>query len=1604
MKKIIFPLLLIILVSIVTAQTNLNIPTAISQNNSLVDYTSFDVNITNSYPDNIGDNDCYQNGTTLNANGYSGGAMYSDRAYYSECNNTNAFTTNRTTVTISMIVQPTTSIINANNRLLYIQHENGSRIHQWTYNNAGNTTTFTMKNASFGTTGQDTTFYTGTEESRNTWVFWDYVINSTGHYLYRNAVLINSSTGINRPLDSTSRATFLLGGIPASNEFNGSIDEFQVYSDDLSPAQVTAKYNSYLKGIKVNDTLYTTSAMNVTSLNKRSIYTCHVLPTISYWNTSRLCLNSSDGVLHCVDTTSSCYNFTTGLVGGKTYTVAWYEVADNGINTTIGASLVNTTSDSVTYYACYNGSDSNSGLTVDSPLKTLKALNAKVLTNGDEGKLCRSDNETASTWRSPRDGYLALDSGTNEGPVYYGDYTIGSGQYPPTILGSNVSKSASDWTNDTGTPNVWRYTPSVWTGHVGSICFEGTDDFCKCTSYGMRNWSVAALVAEGDNGRWFNNVSDSGAQANTLYVYSVGNPYTRWGNIEIWRDTNIFGINGVHDVRVQNISLKCGGRHAIDGSNVNRNVYSLLTIGYIGGGYFSGEVRLGNGIQFTRNSSDNIVENNSIYEIYDAATTVQADSTTADFNASNNTFRYNKIWNSAYCWEYYQADDQSTWKNTTFDHNTCYRIGYGWYSVQRWNYMSGVCFRMGEDSSTIDKDLEITNNICANVNRTNTDAFVERWQNGVLGFNTPQNHTVDYNLVYNYRVGGGYFAISGDLSWTKYTNLTNWNSSTIYDKHTIEDNPRFISTDSTSSYFLIPKTGSPACTASSTGGFVGASDCLDVGPVIENITVVSITNNSIYFTWAWDVIYDADYNKTEVCYNTSTTAFSCVANVTKMNNDYNLTGLADYTTYYIYLRAYDHAGNAGDFLSISQSTNYSSDPDGIIRRFTGYTSLYYSFTSASSTIYNVTFTQIPYIISGNLDMNITNSDQDISITTPLSHSCSANIDNCDNANDNNDATYSNYDCESTDGIIDMTFLSNYSADYMQFRVRHGRSYSPNTYTYVYCYDYTTDAYSLIGTTTDVGVSDYTIDIGHSTGCIAQNENLTIHIVNHCGNPQNIQIYETDIIQYYNKTVAIDNSLVYNNGSNTNATEHINMTTALRSAVASDVLALFNFTSVKSDWVVNFTISYLYTKSINVSIYDYANNSNILNPLCTFNGGTLYPKTQLLTYNSSAGNNMNCSLLGYANINQTITPDIDFYNLSMSGFGLNITLLDEETDLLINSSMFVNIIQGSYAKNYTVTNGSLILSYLSMPVGTFQILYGGTDYATRSYFINVTSETAIELYTVKLNDSTLILFEVTDEVGYPITESYLKVQRYFIDEGAWKLIGMETIDNNGQAGMYLIANTVPYILLVEKEGAIIFRSPTTGNKIFSSPVKIRANTLDDILQSYTIMNDYLTTNLTWDNATKTVSFFWNDASGRTREACLQVIKKQTFGNTVIDYKCASSTSGTITVDLSTIFENNTVYEATGYIDTDTVYTTWTVGKISFGASFTFDKFGKPGLFLSMIFIITMFFLGLYINAPIAIIYTALSMIILEFIGITGFGGMIIVSITIFGLFLAVVTQR
>ena len=307
------------------------------------------------------------------------------------------------------------------------------------------------------------------------------------------------------------------------------------------------------------------------------------------------------------------------------------------------------------FYVSEKGNDEKDGLTPESAWKTIKRVNA------DAGEVAYGDTvlfERGGIYR----GSTKLISG-----VTYGSY--GQGE-KPCLYGSLRNYAEESLWEATSTEHIWKL-------NVGTMKDIGNLVFDHGKAWAMKRLE---MTLSEDFEFWHDQ------EGQELYLYSsTGNPGLVYEDIEVCSNDHImYGpTQYMKDILIENLCLKYTGAHGICFRHGSKNItVRNCEIGYIGGSMLDETVRYGNGFEVVDGCCDILVENNWVYQCYDAGITHQS-SFQPGCVQENIVFRGNLIEYCNYNIEYYVSEENGIIEDTVYENNILRYAGFGFGSENR---------------------------------------------------------------------------------------------------------------------------------------------------------------------------------------------------------------------------------------------------------------------------------------------------------------------------------------------------------------------------------------------------------------------------------------------------------------------------------------------------------------------------------------------------------------------------------------------------------------------------------------------------------------------------------------------------------------------------------------------------------------------------------------------------------------------------------------------------------------------------------------------------------------------------------------------------------
>ena len=333
-------------------------------------------------------------------------------------------------------------------------------------------------------------------------------------------------------------------------------------------------------------------------------------------------------------------------------------------------SAIQPTNGGTSYYVSNSGSDDNDGLSPETPIATISAVNRLNLKAGDVVYFERGD-----VWRGTVKAYMH--------GVSYSAY--GEGNKPELYASSHNYAEAGEWL-ETDEPDIYMYSETV-ESDVGNIIFNnGEANGIKCVieekdgetynkTTGKRFDSYADLT---ENLHFFHDSSGN----KELYLYCTGgNPADLYDSIEFAEREFIIDVGLSNDITIDNITFRYSGFIAVSAGSCEGLTVQNCEFYWIGGSIQFDTTRCGNGVQIWGSAKNFTVDNCYFTQIYDAAVTFQfKDEPNLEIHCDNIKFTNNVMEYCNYSVEYfldYGKNNANDFENFLISGNQMWYAGYG---------------------------------------------------------------------------------------------------------------------------------------------------------------------------------------------------------------------------------------------------------------------------------------------------------------------------------------------------------------------------------------------------------------------------------------------------------------------------------------------------------------------------------------------------------------------------------------------------------------------------------------------------------------------------------------------------------------------------------------------------------------------------------------------------------------------------------------------------------------------------------------------------------------------------------------------------------------
>jgi len=353
--------------------------------------------------------------------------------------------------------------------------------------------------------------------------------------------------------------------------------------------------------------------------------------------------------------------------------------------------------------------------------------------------------------------------------------------------------------------------------------------------------------------------------------------------------------------------------------------------------------------------------------------------------------------------------------------------------------------------------------------------------------------------------------------------------------------------------------------------------------------------------------------------------------------------------------------------------------------------------------------------------------------------------------------------------------------------------------------------------------------------------------------------------------------------------------------------------------------------------------------------------------------------------------------------LNYTLRDEQTQKSINISQYNSTIEvdidiypiGSdtevlnFSGNFSESHEALVCINNNLTDSTYRLYsnvrYDGDGYASefhniQNYSLNYsTLQQNITLRHLLDSESTTFLITYKDSTFLPVENALIDITRKYVGEGTFKTVEVAKTDRYGQATGHFQLNSVPYTIIVKKEGAILSTFENIAvvcddEVIGDCEINLNEDFEGETFSDWGEVGD-LSYSFSFDEDTRTITLTFTTFSGGQKTVSLNTTKFDRFGNDTVCSDQLTSSSGTLTCSVAQSYGNLTM---TSYL--------YSNGELITTKTYTIEKdpsdiFGNAGIIMVFILLITL---------PLMFTTSKIGMILGVFLGLIMSGLLLIID--------------
>ena len=256
-----------------------------------------------------------------------------------------------------------------------------------------------------------------------------------------------------------------------------------------------------------------------------------------------------------------------------------------------------------------------------------------------------------------------------------------------------------------------------------------------------------------------------------------------------------------------------------------------------------------------------------------------------------------------------------------------------------------------------------------------------------------------------------------------------------------------------------------------------------------------------------------------------------------------------------------------------------------------------------------------------------------------------------------------------------------------------------------------------------------------------------------------------------------------------------------------------------------------------------------------------------------------------------------------------TAVNDPTAITNTSFEFRNNVNYSIC---TDTNKTFLLDAI-MDFGDGSV-YTKKKYYLNNYTANSNTSNLVYLYHLNNTKASEIVFTVFDtQTGTKVSETYIKILRYYPGENVLRTVEIAKTDENGQSlGKMVLADVFYKFILEKPAGTVKLTSDTL--RVLSLTRSFGISFVTDYLDTWDKVHG-ISTSTTCTKGTNTCRVTWSDTSNIVQDVTLEVWRMNGLSDVMISSQTSTAAAGTISYTITEDTTGNS-YEARSYVESNT----------------------------------------------------------------------------------------